>query len=77
MKEGLQVSKFGICYFFKKYRATDSITRKPGSGYMSKLMLQVLQLIDEQMERDDETTAVELQAMLKKEVYDASLTSIQ
>ena len=34
----------------------------------------MLQLIDEQMERDDETTAVEQQAMPKKEEYDASLT---
>ena len=43
---------------------------------MSKLTPEVLQLTDEQMEHDDETTAVELQAMLKKEGYDASLTSL-
>ena len=56
-KEGVKASRFGVHKFIKHYNEQGSIDRKTGSGRLSKLTTQVKQLVDQQMERDDETTA--------------------
>ena len=76
--EGHRVTKSGICNFLKNYkqRGTEGKARKPGTGSASKINEEIRRLIDARMEEDDETTAVELQQLLKSESYDASLSTI-
>ena len=62
--EGLSVSKTGIYYLLRKYRAIGTIERKPGSGRPSKITIEILSTVERQMQQDDETTAVQLQHLL-------------
>ena len=75
-KESLSASRQGIWEFLQRYRETASIGRKPGSGRPSKISVAVMQLVEEQMQRDDETTAVQLYALLKHNNIDVSLRTI-
>ncbi len=59
-KEGLRVSKNGVLKFLKRFTENGSIARKPGSGRPCKISPAMKSLIDEQMERDDETTAMQI-----------------
>ena len=51
------MSQFGVTKFLKHYEEMGTISRKPGSGRPSKVMDEIKLLIDEQMKKDDETTA--------------------
>ena len=55
-EEGLNVCKSGMAKFLKKFRTTGSIGRCPGSGRLSKITPQVLELVERQIQLDDETT---------------------
>ena len=52
------------------------IARKPGTDRVSKINDHIRMLIDVKMEKDDETTTVELQQLLKSESYGALLSTI-
>lgn len=67
-REGLKVTRSGILMFLKKYRETGSIARRPGSGRPCKITPAMKALIDEQMEKDDETTAVQIHTLLISKV---------
>ena len=77
-EEGHTVSKAGVLKFLRRYRQTGTITRAPGSGQASKLTDKIRETIDDQMKKNDETTGLELQKLLKKEIegFDASVSSI-
>ena len=62
--------------FLKKYRESGTIGRKPGSGRPSIFTPDMLKLVDEAMERDDETTATQLQQILQQNGYTVSLQTI-
>lgn len=62
--EGIQVSHFGVHKFLIMYQETGSVERRPGSGCMSKVSNRVRELVDEQMQRDDESMAYQLHQML-------------
>ena len=62
--EGLTVSKTGVLKFLRKYVTTGSIGRRPGSGRPFKVTQEMLAIVEEQMQRDDETSAVQLQTLL-------------
>ena len=62
--EGIHVSRFGVHKFLIMYQTTGSVERCPGSGCMSKITSRVKELVEEQMQRDDETTAYQLHQML-------------
>ena len=62
-EEGLHASRQGQAKFFRLYDKTSSTARRPGSGRLSKLTPDVLQIVEEQMQRDDETTTVQLTCM--------------
>ena len=62
--EGLKVSVSGVAQFIRKYKVTGTILRRPGSGRPSKITPEVLRLVEQQMQHDDETTAVQLQKLL-------------
>ena len=77
-EEGHTVSKAGVLKFLRRYRETGTIARTPGTGQASKLTDQLREIIEDQMKKNDETTGLELQKLLKKEVegFDASVSSI-
>ena len=77
-EEGHTVSKAGVLKFLRRYRETGTIARAPGTGQASKLTDQLREIIEDQMKKNDETTGLELQKLLKKEVegFDASVSSI-
>ena len=56
----------GVWKLLKRYREHGSIARQPGSGRPIKISPQIEQIIEQQMERDDETTATQLHAPLEK-----------
>ena len=78
VEEGHTVSKAGVLKFLRRYRQTGTITRAPGSGQASKLTDKIWETIDDQMKKKDETTGLELQKLLKKEIegFNASVSSI-
>ena len=59
-EEGIKVSRFGVHKFLVKYRETGSLERGPGSGWISKVTMHVKDVVEEQMQKDDETTAYQL-----------------
>ena len=69
LKEDLNASR-------SKYHTTGSIGRQPGPGSLMKITIQVLELVEQQMEKDDETTAIQLQKILVDNGYTLSLTTI-
>ena len=64
MKEGMTTSRSGICKFIRRYKETGSIGRRPGSGRPSKITEEIKQIVEEQMRKDDETSAFQLHALL-------------
>ena len=77
-EEGHIVSKACVLKFLQRYRETGTIARAPGTGQASKLTEQIREIIEDQMKKNDETTGMELQKLLKKEVegFNASEASI-
>ena len=63
-KEGMIVSRRGVYKFLKRYYLNHTIARQPGSGRPSLVTAAVKQIVDEQMRKNDETTAYQLHALL-------------
>ena len=76
LEDEILVSKQGVCQFLKRYRDTRSIARKPGSGLPAKLSPNIQKLIDDTMQNDDETTAIQLQSILAARGIYISLATI-
>lgn len=57
-------------------KATGSIARRAGSGRPTKLTDEVKGIVEEAMRKDDETTAVQLHALLASKGHTLSLTYI-
>ena len=75
-KEGLNVCRSGVWRFLKKYEETGSVVRRPGSGRPTRITSQVLEIVEKQMQKDDETTAVQLQRILVESGHPLSLKTI-
>ena len=75
-EEGLKVRVSAVYRLLKKYRETGTIARRPGSGRPTKITQEVLRIVEQQMRRDDETTAVQLQKVLADEGHSLSLKTI-
>ena len=60
----------------KHYNESGRIGRRPGSGRPSKITTEIKQIVDEQMRRDDETTAFQLHRMLTERGHVISLRTI-
>ena len=77
-EEGHTASKVGVMKFLRRYRETGTIARVPGTGRVSKVTSEIRMVIEKQMEKNDESTGLELQKLLQKEVdgFDASLSSV-
>ena len=74
--DGLDVSVFGVSKFIKHYQEMGSIARKPGSGRLSKATSRVKELVEEQMQWDDETTATQLHSFLITKRINISLKTL-
>ena len=68
-------TKEGVRKFIIRYEC-GTISRKPGTGRKTKLTADIRRMIVEQMQKDDETTGLELKRILEKEGYVASVSSI-
>ena len=64
LEDATIVSKQSIRLFLKHFKERGTIARKPGSCSSMKLSPAILQIIEDAMQQDDETTATQLQAKL-------------
>ena len=64
-EENIRVSRISVYKFLRRYSETASIARKPGSGRPSTITQEIKQIVEAQMQEDDETSAVQLHALLK------------
>ena len=62
--------------FIKQYKRIRRISRKPGSGRPSKVTDEIKKIVDDQMEKDDETSGVQLHSLLLNKGYKISLATI-
>uniref|UniRef100_A0A1X7U2U5 Tc1-like transposase DDE domain-containing protein n=1 Tax=Amphimedon queenslandica TaxID=400682 RepID=A0A1X7U2U5_AMPQE len=75
-EEGIDVKVSGVYRLLKKFNETGTISRRPGSGRSSMITNDILKLVEEQMQADDETTAVQLQKILLDNGHPLSLKTI-
>ena len=75
-EERLVVTASGVCRLLKKHKEIGTIARHPSCGRPTKLTLEVLQIVEAQMQRDDETTAVQLQKILVDSGHPLGLQTI-
>ena len=75
-EEGMGVSRVGVHKFLQKYKETSSIERRPGSDRPTKMTAAVRALVERQMRDDDETTAVQLHALLASNGYSMTLNMV-
>ena len=75
-EENLRASRVGIAKFLKKYKETGSIGRRPGSGRPSRITSEIKAIVEQQMRKDDETTATQLHTLLSDHGYSVSLRTI-
>ena len=68
--------KISFQFTFKRFRERGTIARKPGSGLGLKLSPTMLQIIEDAMQQDDETTATQLQVKLASHNVHVSLSTI-
>jgi len=76
LEDEIMVSKQSIRLFLKRYSERGTIGRKPGSGMTLKLSPAILQIIEQAMRDDDETTATQLQVKLAAYNVHVSLSTI-
>ena len=77
-EEGHVTTKIGVYKFIRRYEETGTISRTPGSGKASKFTTDAKKIIEEQMEKDNETTGVELQKLLaKNDIQVATSTALR
>ena len=75
-EENLQCTCVGVSMFLKRFEETGSLTRQPGSGRPSKITAEIKEIVEEQMQFDDETSAVQLHRLLNDRGYSISLRTI-
>ena len=76
LEEGLVTTRQGITKFLRIYKRTGSVARRQGSGRPSKRSEAVKRIVEEQMRRDDETTAIQLHRLLATKGHAISLSTI-
>ena len=74
--EGIVTTRQGVARFLKIYGETGTISRRHGSGRKPKVSTDVKRIVEEQMRKDDETTAVQLHHILTSKGFTLSLSTI-
>ena len=76
LDEGINASRRGILKFLIRYKSTGTIVRQPGSGGRTKITPEIKRLVEEKMQSDDETTAMQLHQLLTNHGYSISKRTI-
>ena len=76
-KEGIKASVVGVWKFLQRYKDSRTIDRQAGSGRPTHVTAEIKTAIESRMEKDDETTAVQLHILLLLEGHTLSLSTIQ
>ena len=75
--EGILVRRKTVWAFLQHYKRTNTVCRMPGSGRPSKAKDQaLLSLVEEQMQKDNETTALQLHHHLEKNGVSISVPTV-
>ena len=77
LEEGLCTTRQGIARFLKVYQRTGTVDRCRGSGRPSKASTAVREIVDQEMRRDDETTAVQLKNLLATKGHKLGLNTVR
>ena len=75
-EEGITVSRVAIWKFLSKFKKTDTIARQEGSGRKSLLTHEIRTIVEETMDKDDETTACQLRKILLEKGINVSRRSV-
>jgi transposase len=75
-EEQLKTSRVGVAKFLKHFEDTGATARRPGSGQPSKVVVEIKRVVEEQMQKDDETTAHQLHQLLVSKGYGISLKTV-
>ncbi len=75
-EEGIQTSRRGVSKMLTRFEETGTIGRREGSGRPTKITPAVKAVVDGQMRLDDETTAIQLYALLQLKGFNISLATI-
>ena len=75
-EEDLRASRNGIAKFLKKYQRTGTTRVLPGAGRRSVISPEMKAVVDEQMERDNETKAEQLHRILSEKGFKVSLRTV-
>ena len=76
LEENLPCSRWGVAKFLKRFEEDGVLVRRLGSGRPFKATAEVKEIVEEQMRRDDETTAMQLHKLLVEKGYSISRRSI-
>ena len=75
-KENLKCSRVSVHKFLRKFEETGSTLRRVGSGQHSRVTAEIKQIVEEQMRKDDETSAYQLHQLLSEKGFSISLRTI-
>ena len=75
-EEAIVVNRSLVYKFIKKFKEMKSITRCPGSEHPTKITPNILHIVENQMQLDNETTAIQLQRLLVEAGHPLSLKTI-
>ena len=75
-RESISVSRVGIYKLLMKYLETGAVVSRVGSGRPRKVTETIKTIVEEQMWKDNETTASQLQKLLSDRGYHVSLRTI-
>ncbi len=75
-REGIDTTRQTVRRFHKRYSESGSIARRTGSGRPTLLTADCLELIEEMMQQDDETTAAQIRLLFHRRGVRLSLTTI-
>ena len=76
LEDGISSTKQGVRQFIKRFEKINSIARKVGSGLAPKLSPAIQKIIEDTMQKNDETTATQLQHHLASRGVYVSLATI-
>ena len=74
---GIEVTRQTISMFLLHYKRKRSMTRQMGSGRPSKMIRDILRVVEAKMQADDETTAIQLLDLLRKTGIQISLATVK
>ncbi len=75
-QEGIETSRRGVSKMLARFEETGTICRREGSGRPTKITPAIKAIVDAKMRLDDETTAIQLYALLRLKGFNISLATI-